>query len=554
MGISEFATGLIFAGYPVGAVITGPFTAKIVEKIGGKLTVCLGLILAGVFTFMFGLSKDTFGVASPYQEYLFVTSAVLYGCGSALAETGIMIVIENICPEAFLARIVAFGETLIGIGCMLGPLLGGLLFDKAGINCAHTREGYLPDPDYMFVNETAEQIESDGCWLATFTTMSSLAIVSAVGVAIVIPGKKNKEDEDDEEENMARAASKEESLLSASLPSPDERVGEELYSEEKTYFQLAMEYKLLFPSLLFLFSTVSCTTLNPVLELKLSARDHPPFNMNSFQVGLVWLVSAVLYMVGAFAVGFIVDKMPEGSFKKYIVMQLLYVAGMITMILGWFCVGPAEMPFTPDVEYNASMVDKMDLVTAMDDKLSWVVISQIFMGLSSALYTIPSLPAMLFFIPQENEDGDENPHRSFVTGLWVTLYAASVALGNLLGSLLYESLGMRQMSGVLVMWASAVLIADFVWMYTIARHFSAAAKQKGREAPKTVAMSDLPESEKTPSLRKLSNEYQAPSLPGRNVDQMSAINEENEDYVPPVLPGATGGTFDTDTIGTEFDI
>ena len=62
-------------------MITGPFTAKIIEKIGGKFTVCIGLISAGTFTILFGLSKDQFGLASPSQEYFFFIFAVLYGAG-----------------------------------------------------------------------------------------------------------------------------------------------------------------------------------------------------------------------------------------------------------------------------------------------------------------------------------------------------------------------------------------------------------------------------------------------------------------------------------------
>merc|ERR1719201_933853 len=110
------------------------------------------------------------------------------------------------------------------------------------------------------------------------------------------------------------------------------------------------------------------------------------------------------------------------------------------------------------MEYNKSMANDVDFVTAIDDQITWVIFSQILMGAASAMYTIPSLPAMLFFIPEENEDGDENPHRSFVTGFWVTIYAASVALGNLAGSSLYESLGMRQMSGILIIWAGVVFV------------------------------------------------------------------------------------------------
>merc|ERR1712224_975693 len=193
-------------------------------------------------------------------------------------------------------------------------------------------------------------------------------------------------------------------------------------------------------------------------------------------------------MVVAMSVGFYVDNPEEGSFKKHIIMQLSGTISMVMMIIGWFFVGPAQLPFTPTIEYNASMTDSVDFVTGMDQKLAWVIVSQMFLGMGSALYTIPSLPALLFFIPEENEDGDENPHRSFVTGFWVTIYCASVAIGNTIGSELYESMGMRRMSGLIMLWSSFVFVLYLVWIAYILRHFRAERAKKKKETPKTVDM------------------------------------------------------------------
>lgn len=528
MGLTEFASGLIFAGYPIGAVITGPFTAKIIEKIGGKFTVCIGLISAGTFTILFGLSKDNFGLTSPYQEYFFFIFAVLYGAGSALAETGIMIVIENLCPEDYLARVIAMGEMIIGIGCAIGPGLGGALFAHAGSNCRHTREGFAADPDSMFTNETKLEEKVDGCWLITFTIMGISAFVSSIFVAIVIPGKKGEADDDEDESEgfksaLDRSASKEQSLLATSLPSPDDRFLEEGdFDEEKTYLQLALEYKVIPAAVNFLVSSMSFSALTPVLALKLG---EDPFNMDSSQIGLVFLVASAIYMVVALSLGFLVDRTPEGSYKKYILIQLSSAGGMVLMLIGWFLVGPAQMPGQPKIVFNESTIDQVDSISAMEHSLAVVIISQLFLGAGSAMYIIPSLPAMLFFIPEENEDGDENPHRGFVTGFWVTIYSASVALGNTAGSSLYENLGMRQMSAVMMIWCALIIVGDIVWIVYIARHFATTKKTARVETPKAVKMSEKP-------MQELGS-YDAPTLPGA---------------------AQTDGSYDMDSIGTEFDI
>jgi len=506
LGLSDFSSGLIFAGYPIGAVITGPFTAKVIEKIGGKATIAGGLILAGIFTMLFGLTKDTFHLESPNHQYFFFTFALLYGGGSALAETGIMIVIENVCPENMLARVLAMGEMTIGVACTIGPLIGGAMFADAGLNCQHTREGFVADADILFVNETHKNEEEDGCWLSTFTTMSSMALVSAIFVVIVIPGKTEEDDADSDDEDDGR----DQSLLGDSRPATFEYVEE----EEKTYLQLLIEYKVFPPAIVFMFSTICFSALTPVLALKLSDSKVPPFNMDSMGIGLVWLVSSAFYMVVALGLGFYVDSLEEGSFKKHTVLQLAGACSMFLMFAGWFCAGPAQMPFTPEIEYNASSAVAVDLVTAMDQKISWVILSQILLGIGSAMYTIPSLPALLFFIPEENEDGDENPHRSFATGFWVTIYCASVAIGNTIGSELYGSIGMRRMSGFMMIWCMFTFICYLVWIGYALRHFRTERTQKKLETPKTVNMSEM------------ANSYEAPSLPSTADDESFDTNAE----------------------------
>ena len=86
------------------AVITSPIVGLFIQRLGTKLTVCTGLAVAGTFTMLFGLSKDYFGIANPNQQYLFIIFAFLYGMGSTLADTGMLVTVEKMCTVNNLAR------------------------------------------------------------------------------------------------------------------------------------------------------------------------------------------------------------------------------------------------------------------------------------------------------------------------------------------------------------------------------------------------------------------------------------------------------------------
>ena len=86
------------------SVITSPIVGLFIQRLGTKLTVCIGLAVAGTFTMIFGLSKDYFGIASPNQQYFFIIFAFIYGMGSTLAETGVLVAVEKLCTANNLAR------------------------------------------------------------------------------------------------------------------------------------------------------------------------------------------------------------------------------------------------------------------------------------------------------------------------------------------------------------------------------------------------------------------------------------------------------------------
>ena len=81
-----------------------PLVGLFIQRLGTKWTVCIGLTVAGTFTMLFGLAKDYLGVADPNQQYLFILFSFIYGMGSTLADTGMLVSVEKMSSPANLAR------------------------------------------------------------------------------------------------------------------------------------------------------------------------------------------------------------------------------------------------------------------------------------------------------------------------------------------------------------------------------------------------------------------------------------------------------------------
>lgn len=126
LAISDTFNGLIFAAYPLGMALTSIFAPQAIQRLGTRAAAMAGLGATSLLTVVFGLGPDL--APMPALQYLFLVAYLLNGLLGALAETACIILVSSAfreSPGAIMASI----NTVCTLGCMLGPVLGGLLYD-----------------------------------------------------------------------------------------------------------------------------------------------------------------------------------------------------------------------------------------------------------------------------------------------------------------------------------------------------------------------------------------------------------------------------------------
>lgn len=136
-GINGNLNGLIFAAYPLGMALTSVVAAQVVQRVGTKNGVSIGLVLTVVCNLAFGYAPEIAGVElgqTPPQQSggrLALWSFAFYffnGLTGALAETSCIMLVANKYKDN-LGKVMASIGTVCGLGCMLGPVVGGVLYD-----------------------------------------------------------------------------------------------------------------------------------------------------------------------------------------------------------------------------------------------------------------------------------------------------------------------------------------------------------------------------------------------------------------------------------------
>ena len=124
--ITDTYNGLIFAAYPLGMSITSIFAPQAIACMGTRTATGLGLAATTLLTVLFGVAPDLCGM--PNLQYVFLVSYFLSGLLGALAETACIILVSatfKANPAAVMASI----NTVCTVGCMLGPPVGGVIFE-----------------------------------------------------------------------------------------------------------------------------------------------------------------------------------------------------------------------------------------------------------------------------------------------------------------------------------------------------------------------------------------------------------------------------------------
>ena len=128
-GISNTMTGYIFAIYSVAVVIVSPFVGPLMQKLGRRAVVLIGMMLMGVAFILFG------AISSITNKNVFIAAALslrfLQGLASAIVQVTCYSVATNFYPDRK-NTVIGILEASQGLGKVMGPLLGTAFYSIAG--------------------------------------------------------------------------------------------------------------------------------------------------------------------------------------------------------------------------------------------------------------------------------------------------------------------------------------------------------------------------------------------------------------------------------------
>jgi len=130
-GMSDDGVGIVFASFAAVIFICSPCAGRLMTKHGKVLVYLWGLLCVSLSTTLFAIASI---VPAGWPFYAFcLTMRLLQGVGSALEETAAYAIIADIEPDR-VSLFLGICEISTGVGYMIGPPLGGLLFSLGGFS------------------------------------------------------------------------------------------------------------------------------------------------------------------------------------------------------------------------------------------------------------------------------------------------------------------------------------------------------------------------------------------------------------------------------------
>lgn len=305
-GISDTASGIIFAAYPIGMFLTSLFATRAIVKVGLRKSIVLGMILNAVCILLFGLTPSWIGASACLDNgsssgscitlqggfFLFYFLAGLLG---STADIGCYMALQN-WNQKERASIVAAGSMACGIGCMVGPELGGLVYDIGD----QTPFGAFFFPFFLFF------------------------VVCCFCVIILYWFPASAKISDDKPTSVSK-------MFTASFA--------------LTWIGYAL-------------NGTFVATLDPTLETKLS---ESPFHASSTVVGLIFMQSSVIYTLITYPIGWICDKYLAGNGRllKWALAFGFVNLGFCFVLMGPFKLGGLDLGALDGwVAVNVAMIFK----------------------------------------------------------------------------------------------------------------------------------------------------------------------------------------------------
>nr|XP_039264491.1 MFS-type transporter SLC18B1-like [Styela clava] len=126
--LSPIDIGLVFSAFSMAGIFGSFLTGALLVRVGAKFVILAGMLWSAGATICFGLL-----IYAPPNTffYLCLLCRVMMGIGNAAAFTALFAIIFQEFADRALT-VIGISESLCSIGGIVGPLIGGSLFDAGG--------------------------------------------------------------------------------------------------------------------------------------------------------------------------------------------------------------------------------------------------------------------------------------------------------------------------------------------------------------------------------------------------------------------------------------
>lgn len=123
VGLTEHAIGLLFLSVTLTVALATVPAGRMADRTGKPRLVGAGMILSAIGMWIIPFSSGL---------YQLIGAGVLLGASYALTAPAWLALVSELAPPGRLGLAVGASETVQGLGLVLGPLLGGVLWDSLG--------------------------------------------------------------------------------------------------------------------------------------------------------------------------------------------------------------------------------------------------------------------------------------------------------------------------------------------------------------------------------------------------------------------------------------
>ncbi|XP_059376962.1 MFS-type transporter SLC18B1 isoform X2 [Carassius carassius] len=179
-GVSQAMIGLIFGIYALCTLVGSLILGKYIVQIGAKFMIVAGLFISSGSTVLFGF-LDQVSDGTVFIVLCFITRCV-NAIGFSAAVTSSFAVSAKVFPEN-IATVLGFMEIFTGLGLILGPPLGGWLYQSFGYEIPFVFTGCLlfaTVPLNLWILPSFDAVPSQNFFLRLCTRIKILLICFVV--------------------------------------------------------------------------------------------------------------------------------------------------------------------------------------------------------------------------------------------------------------------------------------------------------------------------------------------------------------------------------------